>query len=803
MNRRQFLTALPAAASLRGQTERGRELVLWFDTPAKDWTEALPVGNGRMGAMVFGGIETEHLQLNEDTLWSGFPRDWDNPDARNYLDEVRRLVLEEENYTEADKVCRRMQGPYNQSYQPLADLRLQFDKAGRREGYRRKLDLDTAIASVQVEDHRRETFASFPDQVLVMRLVAKPGSTLSFSVGIDSLVRSRAAAEGSSTLVLRGKAPSHVDPNYLQTSDPIRYDDAEGKGMRFETRVHVRTEGGTVEPSGDRLQIAGAKAATILISAATGYRGYKHMPDMPASVIAAAARKHIDAALQRSYSDLRSRHIADQQKLFRRVSLDLGKPATSQPTDRRLTAFKGQPDPQLLSLYFQFGRYLLIASSRPGSQPANLQGIWSDQMRPPWSSNWTTNINTQMNYWPAETCNLAECHEPLFDLIDGLAENGRKTAETNYGVKGWVSHHNADLWRQTAPVGNYGLGSPTWANWNMSGPWLCAHLWEHYRFSRDVSFLRRRAYPVMKAAAEFCIGYLVPDKQGRLTTCPSVSTENSFLSQDGKRAEVSAGCTMDLALIRELFTTTIEAAKVLGVDGDFARGLAEAKSRLPPYQKGARGQLQEWYKDFQEREPNQRHMSHLYPLYPGGEFTPRATPDWARAARKSLELRLEAGGAYTGWSRAWSIGLWARLEEGDKAHEGLAKLLELSTGPNMFDTHPAGQGWIFQIDGNFGATAAIAEMLVQSHAGEIHLLPALPAAWSRGAVKGLRARGGVEVNVAWEDGRATSAAIQSFLDGPLRVRPPKGQTVSGMKADAAGVVLIQATRGRHYDLKFS
>ena len=804
MDRRRFLATLPAAASLGGQTEEGNDLVLWYDAPAKDWTEALPVGNGRLGAMVFGGPETERLQLNEDTLWSGFPREWNNPDAKRLVAEVRRLVLEEKNYTEADKVCRKMQGPYNQSYQPLADVRLQFEGAPHAGAYRRDLDLDTAIASVSVPDHKRETFASFPDQVVVTRLVATSGSTLSFTLSFDSPVRSRTSIEGTDTMAVRGKAPSHVDPNYLKSADPIQYDEAEGKGMRFEARMHVLTEGGTVEADGDRLRVVKAQAATIVIGAATGYRGYQHMPDRTATAISAVARKHVDAASAKSYSELRARHIADHQKLFRRVSLDLGKAVSgSLPTDQRLKAFKDRPDPQLLALYFQFGRYLLIASSRPGSQPANLQGIWSDQMRPPWSSNWTININTQMNYWHAETCNLAECHEPLFDLVEGLANNGRKTAEVNYGLKGWVSHHNADVWRQTAPVGNFGLGSPTWANWNMSGPWLCAHLWEHYLFSRDVAFLRKRAYPVMRASAGFCLGLLIPDKQGRLTTCPSVSTENVFVTADGKPAEVSAGCTMDVALIRELFTTTIEAAKVLRADANFSRSLAEAKAKLLPYQKGSRGELQEWYKDFKEREPGHRHMSHLYPMYPGAEFTVRGTPEWARAVRRSLELRLAAGGAYTGWSRAWSIGLWARLEDGAQAHEGLAKLLEVSTGPNLFDTHPAGRGWIFQIDGNFGAVASIAEMLVQSHAGEIHLLPALPKEWSRGSVKGLRVRGNVEVDIAWENGRATSATLRSALGGSVKVRPPVGQSISGRQAGQDGTAVIRTMPRGSYRLEFA
>jgi alpha-L-fucosidase 2 len=497
------------------------------------------------------------------------------------------------------------------------------------------------------------------------------------------------------------------------------------------------------------------------------------MPDGPVD-----CRPVLDAVANKPYAQVRADHVTDHQGLFRRVSIDLGRGRPELPTDERLKAFQAKPDdPALLTLYFQYGRYLLIASSRPGSQPANLQGIWNDQVRPPWSSNWTANINVQMNYWPAETCNLAECHEPLFDLIEGLSVTGAETAKANYGASGWVSHHNVDLWRQSAPVGNYGGGSPTWANWPMSGPWFCAHLWEHYLFTEDKKFLER-AYPVMKGAAEFCLDWLIEDGHGKLTTCPSFSTENDFLAPDGKRAETSAGCTMDIALIRELFANCIEASKILGVDAELRGELAQKRGRLPAYQIGRHGQLQEWSKDFDESTPGQRHMSHMYPLYPGSEFTPRKNPEFWRASRVSLERRLAAGGAYTGWSRAWAINFWARLCDGEKAHESLCRLLDHSTGPNLFDTHPAGNSWIFQIDGNFGGTAAVAEMLLQSHEGEINFLPALPKAWPMGEVKGLRARGGVTVDIAWKDGRATEAVLQGRETH--RLRAPQGQRVSGI-----------------------
>jgi alpha-L-fucosidase 2 len=454
----------------------------------------------------------------------------------------------------------------------------------------------------------------------------------------------------------------------------------------------------------------------------------------------------------------------------------------------RFTAF---PDPSLLALYFQYGRYLLISSSRPGSQPANLQGIWNYQVQPPWSCNWTSNINLQMNYWPAESCNLGDLTEPLIALITDLSKTGARAAEETYGLPGWVTHHNIDLWRAANPVG-MGGGNPTWANWGMSGPWLCAHLYDHYRFTGDKKFLRTQAYPLMKGSAEFCLAWLIEDGNGHLTTCPSESTENNFMAPDGKPAMTSAGCTMDMALMRELFTNCINSAKVLGTDQEFAAKLQAARARLLPYQIGKHGQLQEWSVDFDESTPGQRHMSHLYPLYPGGEITPRGTPELAKAARVSLERRLAAGGAYTGWSRAWAIAFWVRLADGDKAWESLSLLMQHSTNLNLFDTHPAGKTSIFQIDGNFGATAAIAEMLMQSHTDVIELLPALPTAWTEGEVKGLRARGAVEVDLRWQNGKAAAATLRPDFAGEYRLRLPTGQKIRTVFGDEAVPLRTQA-----------
>ena len=794
LTRREFVAGAAAVActgEAAAQSQQDTGLILWFKKPAERWTDALPIGNGRLGAMVFGGVKEERLQLNEDTLWSGAPRQWNNPGAREHLAEVRHLVLAEHDYAGADKVCRLMQGPFAEAYQPLGDLHIVMDHGAEVAEYRRELDLDSAIArtSYRIGDalYVREAFVSAVDQVIVVRMTATAAAGLQFSLAVDSpQSRSQSVKAENGDLRLTGKAPSHIVYSPKSPDDGVRHDDAEGKGMRFEAAVRVVREG--------------PQAATLLIAAATGYRGYDRDPDLPADAIAAACRERLDAAAKKPYAALRSAHADDHRKLFRRVSLELPKLGDAGlDTSERVAAFANKPDPDLIALYFQFGRYLLIASSRPGTQPANLQGIWNELVRAPWNSNWTTNINLEMNYWPAETCNLAECHQPLFELIEGLSRNGAETARINYGCGGWVSHHNVDLWRQSAPVGDFGNGSPTWANWAMSGPWLCAHLWEHYQFSGDREFLRAKAYPLMKDAAKFCRDWLVGDGAGRLTTCPSESTENDFTAPDGRTAQTSAGCTMDMALIGELFVNCLLAAHTLGVDEELIDEWKALASRLVPFQIGKYGQLQEWSQDFVEHTPGQRHMSHLYPLFPGSGITPRRTPELAAAARVSLERRLAAGGAYTGWSRAWAINFWARLLDGEKAWESIAMLMKHSTGPNLFDTHPAGKSWVFQIDGNFGATAAVAEMLVQSHEREIHFLPALPAAWPRGSAKGLRARGGVTVDLAWADGKATGAVLTASLSREHALRAPRGQKIAGADSETTS---MQLEAGRVYRISF-
>lgn len=774
-------------------------LKLWYQQPAKVWTEALPLGNGRLGAMVFGRPDNELIQLNETTLWSGGPvKTGVNPDAPKYLEQVRGVLLADNpDYTKANALARKMQGIYSEAYLPLGDLQIKYDlKDSTVSNYYRDLNISDAVATTRFTignvEYTRQVFSSAPDQVIVIRLTASKPGMLSFTASAKSLLHYQNKMVSSNELAMEGKAPLHEDPNYVKyNKQPVIYEDSAGHtGMRYQLRIKALNEGGSVTTDTAGVHVSNSTAVTILLSAATSFNGFDKRPDTNGADEKALARAWLQKAEKKNFQELLSAHQADFHRYFDRVKFSLQVPADNAnallPTNERLVGYtNGAHDPSLETLYFQYGRYLLISCSRPGGVPANLQGIWNKELRASWSSNYTTNINVQMNYWPAEPVNLSEMHEPLFDLIHELAITGKVTAHDFYNAHGWVVHHNSDIWALSNPVGDKGRGDPKWANWNMGAPWLSRHLWEHYLFTQDKAFLQQ-SYPLMKGAAEFLLDYMVTYK-GYLVTAPSVSPENDFIDGNGKKGNVSLATTMDMSIVRDLFESTIRASRILNTDAGFRNLLIQKQAKLYPFHIGKKGNLQEWYQDWEDVDPHHRHVSHLYGLHPGYQISPITTPDLANAARKTLELRGDEG---TGWSLAWKINFWARLLDGNHAYSLVRNLLRAAGGktnggvgdgsgsyPNLFDAHPP-----FQIDGNFGGVSGISEMLLQSHLDEIHLLPALPDEWANGQIAGLKARGNFEVAMVWKDKKLVSAEIKSVVGGICKIRSASPFTVKGVLA---------------------
>ena len=728
--------------------------ILYMDQPAASWYEATPIGNGRLGGMVYGGVTKDTIRTNDDTFWSGEPRDLQRPGAYKCLPEIRKLLLEEKNLEAQELIDKHMLGPWNQNYMPLADILLEWPGDGNLSGYRRELDLNRGVVTITYTqngvNYKRELFASYPDQALVMNISADKENAVEFIAGLGSQINNQTKVEGDQ-IVINGQAPWHTDPNYTGVHPPVY---KEGKGMRFEGRLLVKQEGGTISAQDDKLHVKDAASATITFVAATSFNGFDKDPAVNGRDEKAICKKYLSSLETKKYPDLYKAHLADYSSLFGRVSIDLGEsPESNLPINQRIKNYKPSMDPALTALYFQFGRYLLISASRPGSQPANLQGIWNQDMQPAWSANWTINCNAEINYWPAEITNLSECHFPMFDMIRETSVDGARTAKNLYNSRGWIAHHNLDIWRTTWMVGGTGL----YSLFQVGGAWLCQHIWEHYLFTLEKDFLHHH-YDLLKSASIFYLDNLQTDRDGYLVMSPSESFENGYIKPNGEKGWACIGSAQDMQIIRALFENTMNAAEILN-DGAFKEEVAKAYAKLPPMKISPRtGQLQEWNDDWEPSNPASGQVGHGWAFAVGSQITLRGTPELAQAFRKTIEYRRPGYSYNSGsWTGSFPAVYWARFEEPDSVQRVIDRHFDLALSPNL--TCEFMKSW--QIDGNLGITTAITEMLLQSHAGEISLLPALPAKYPTGSVTGLRARGGYKVDIFWKDGVLTKAVIKA------------------------------------------
>ncbi|WP_291857813.1 glycoside hydrolase family 95 protein [Marinilabilia sp.] len=767
-----LLTFLFSGFCIKAQSS----LSLWYDEPANHFEEAIVLGNGKMGATVFGGVQLEKIYLNDATLWSGEPfNPNNNPEAYKYVDKVRE-ALREENYALADSLNRYLQGAYSQSFAPLGTMYIDFDNQEAFSDYKRELDIRNAVSKVSYDvngvKYQREYFVSHPDKIMAIKLTSSKKRSLNCTIRFESLLKFKATVSDE-VLTVNGYAPYHAEPSYRgDMPNAVLFD--QERGTRFTSLFKISHKDGKVSSTDSTLVLSNCSEAIIYISIATSFNGFDKDPAKEGVDNQSIAFTQLQNGIEKPYSSLKQSHLTDYKSFFNRVSLNLEGPDHNElPTDDRLLQYdKGNEDKGLEMLYFQYGRYLLISSSRTKDVPANLQGIWNPYIQPPWSSNYTVNINVEENYWLAEIANLSELHQPLLGFIRNVSKTGKVIAKTYYGVNGWTVCQNSDIWALSNPVGDFGGGDPNWANWNMGGVWLATHLWEHYTFSQDSTYLNDFAYELLKGAVTFSLEWMIKNKDGYWITSPCTSPENKYITSTGYHGSTFYGGSADLAMIRELLTSFLKASKVLNINGDLQQRANDVLANILPYKVGAKGNLQEWYFDWEDEDPQHRHQSHLFGLFPGHHISPMETPELANACKTTLEIK---GDETTGWSKGWRINLWARLGDGNRAYKMYRELLQYvkpdalhvtqedhhgGTYPNLLDAHPP-----FQIDGNFGGAAAVIEMLMQSGEDKIILLPALPDSWVTGSINGICARGGLEILLEWKEMKLTRTIVKAKVSG--------------------------------------